>query len=198
MKVTIRADSVDIEGYVNAVGRDSRKMRNDRGEDFVEQMQPGVFARALSRANVPIGMLLNHKQNRLLSDTDHGLELREDTIGLYAKVANITDPEVVEAARAKRLVGWSFGFLELDSRETYDYDQHVCRSIVTELDLKEVSVIDDTMTPAYSGTSIEARADENKNIRIRATDIPVEYSEERTAGFDYSKYEEEIERLRKG
>ena len=53
MKITIRADdSVEIEGYVNAVGRDSRRMVDQYGNDFVEQMQPGVFALALSKKAV--------------------------------------------------------------------------------------------------------------------------------------------------
>ena len=48
MKIRIRADSVEVEGYVNAVGRDSRKLVDEYGYPYVEQIQPGAFAKALS------------------------------------------------------------------------------------------------------------------------------------------------------
>ena len=55
MKIQIRSDSVEIEGYVNAVGRDSRPMRDrSTGERFVEQIVPGVFTRALTRNDVEV------------------------------------------------------------------------------------------------------------------------------------------------
>ena len=42
MRIELRADSVLIEGYVNAVARDSRPMRDrDTGQRFVEQIVPG-------------------------------------------------------------------------------------------------------------------------------------------------------------
>ena len=169
MKITIRADSVEIEGYVNAVGRDSRRMRDEYGGDFVEQIQPGAFALALSKKSEPVDMLLNHRAERKIGDTDTNVELEEDSIGLHAR-ATITDPEVVQLARDEKLVGWSFGFHQLDSRTSYDYDAHVERSIVTELDLVEVSIIDDTMLPAYAGTSVHARAEEKDKLITRAMD----------------------------
>ena len=39
MRIELRADSVVIEGYVNAVARDSRPMRDRKtGKRFVEQL----------------------------------------------------------------------------------------------------------------------------------------------------------------
>ena len=68
MKIQIRSDSVEIEGYVNAVGRDSRPMRDrSTGERFVEQIVPGVFTRALTRNDVDL--LLNHDHERVLGST---------------------------------------------------------------------------------------------------------------------------------
>ena len=53
MRIEIRADSVLIEGYVNAVARDSRPMRDRKtGKRFVEQIVPGVFERALRHNEV--------------------------------------------------------------------------------------------------------------------------------------------------
>ncbi|MBP5383552.1 MAG: HK97 family phage prohead protease [Lachnospiraceae bacterium] len=216
MKITIRSDSVEIEGYVNAVGRDSRRMMDQYGNEFVEQMQPGVFALALSK-NANVQMLLNHNSARVLGDTQTNLELEEDSIGLHAR-AIVTDPEVIELARADKLVGWSFGFFQLDARTAYDYDSHVERSIVTEIDLQEVSIIDDTMLPVYAGTSVHARAEEKDKLITRALDRDIirisrkDESQAESGGEpeqratesevapvqqDYTKYHETIERLRR-
>ena len=176
MKIRIRADSVEIEGYVNAVGRDSRKLIDDYGYPYVEQIQPGAFAKALAehvKNETPIKILLNHKEERELGDTATNLTLEEDTIGLHA-VAVITDPEVMEKARSREIVGWSFGFRILDSTE--EYSQKGRRQIVTELDLIEVSLIDGEMTPCYAGTSVHARADgEVEKILTRASDNEAVY-----------------------
>ncbi len=178
MKVTIRADTVEIEGYVNAVGRDSRTLTDEYGYPFVEQMSPGVFSRALSQAEKNekvINMLLDHDENHVIGSTADGLELEEDSIGLHAR-AVVSDPDTVQAAREKRLSGWSFGFRGLDYRESYS--EGVSRRTVTELELVEVSVIDDKMIPCYAGTSIHARAEEEKEtIYTRAIDTEVEYVE---------------------
>ncbi len=214
MKIRIRADSVEIEGYVNAVGRDSRRMVDEYGSDFVEQIQPGAFALALSKRSEPVLMMHNHK--RTIGATDDNLELEEDSIGLHAR-ATVTDAEIMQLARDGKLVGWSFGFHQLDARTAYDYDAHVERSIVTELDLVEVSLIDDTMLPVYAGTSVHARAEDKDKVITRAMDrdiirtleddeaAPETKIEERAEKPevapvqqpDYSKYHETIKRLRR-
>lgn len=212
MKITIRADSVEIEGYVNAVGRDSRRMVDEYGMDFVEQIQPGAFALALSNRSEPVLMLHNHNESRVIGSTDDNLELEEDSIGLHAR-ATVTDAEIIDLARSGKLVGWSFGFHQLDSRAAYDYDSHIERSIVTELDLVEVSLIDDSMLPVYAGTSVHARAEEKDKIITRAMDRDIirtldraepkaekpeekpEEPEERA--IDYTKYHKLINRLRR-
>ena len=68
MRIELRADSVLIEGYVNAVARDSRPMRDrDTGQRFVEQIVPGAFRRALEQNEVDL--LLDHDNNRKLGST---------------------------------------------------------------------------------------------------------------------------------
>lgn len=213
MKIEIRADSVEIEGYVNAVGRDSRRITNEYGEQFVEQVQPGAFAKALNAASEPIAILLDHDAKRKLGDTSDNLILEEDSIGLHAK-ATVTDPEVIELARNKKLRGWSFGFFALDEKVSYDYDNHVERHVITELDLVEVSIIDDTMRPVYAGTSISARADEERHMLCRALDsdeiryilsetranaeeTKTETKKETKEVVDYSKYHDAINTLRR-
>lgn len=180
MKVKIRADTVEIEGYVNAVGRDSRRLTDSYGYPFVEQIAPGTFAKALEdakREERAILCLLDHQEDHQIGETGVNVELEEDSIGLHAR-AVITDPETVMAANEKRLSGWSFGFIDLDYRESYS--EGIDRRTITELKLIEVSVIDDKMTPAYAGTSIHARAEEGKSIvYTRAFDDKVEYVEDK-------------------
>lgn len=77
MKVEIREDKVLIEGYVNAVGRDSRVIPSPTG-NFVEQVVPKTFERAL-QAGHDIELRLNH--DRVIGSQGAGnLELREDSI----------------------------------------------------------------------------------------------------------------------
>lgn len=121
MKITLRTDSIEVEGYVNAVGRDSRMLMDENGYSFREQIDPGTFAKALKAkadAQQEISLLLDHNQGRVLGGTGSNLILEEDSIGLMAR-ATITDPEVIEKARNHQLRGWSFGFRRLDSREEY-------------------------------------------------------------------------------
>lgn len=79
MKVELRNDSVYIEGYVNAVGRDSRPIRDKTtGKRFVEQIVPGTFKRALAKNEVKL--LLDHDHSRELGSTETNLTLYEDNI----------------------------------------------------------------------------------------------------------------------
>lgn len=160
MQVTIRADSVEIEGYVNSVERKSKKLWSRIGQ-FVERICKGAFSRALER-NDDVKILLNHDPARMLGSQKQGnLELHEDNIGLHAR-ATITDPEVVEKAKAGDLVGWSFGFYDREVEQKRDEDGFPLRDVV-DLDLEEVSILDNTTTPAYDGTLVSVRSD-NKSI----------------------------------
>lgn len=158
MDYEIRADGVlHIEGYVNAVERDSRPVICGECGKCVEQIKAGVFDTAL-RAAKNIDLLLNHNRSRKLGGTAMGnITLKEDNIGLRAS-ADITDPEVIDKAKYGKLRGWSFGFRKLAS-EIEKRAEALPRRIVTALELFEVSIIDDTHIPCYAGTSIEMRAD---------------------------------------
>ena len=114
LKVEIRAaNDATIEGYVNAVGRDSRVMRKADGGKFVEQIVPKTFGAAIGAAD-NIEVRFNHGE--VLGDTAGGsLELFEDNIGLFAR-AKVTDPLVIEKAKNKELRGWSFGFICKNAR----------------------------------------------------------------------------------
>ena len=178
MQIRVRGDSVEIEGYVNAVERKSKPLWSRIGQ-FVERICKGAFKRALER-NDNVRILLNHDPSRDLGGTKDGnLELNEDNIGLHAR-AVITDPEVVEKARNGDLVGWSFGFYDREVEQRTDEDGFPLRN-VRDLDLEEVSILDNTTTPAYDGTLVAVRSEENSiffgetfadEIHIRAEEQP--------------------------
>ena len=139
---------------------------------FVEQIEPGAFGRAIDNAVEPIELKVNH--TKVIGDTDGVLSLNEDSIGLYAR-AEVTDAEVIDKAAEGKLRGWSFGFVPLSEATEQTYSG-TTRRIVKEMDLKEVSIIDDTVYPAYAGTSIKSSADDTK------ADEPKETSEDAEEG----------------
>lgn len=215
MKINIREDSVEIDGYVNAVERLSKPL-NSRIGKFRERIKAGAFKRAIER-NDDIHVLLNHNPDRDLGSTKQGnLELREDNIGLRAK-ATITDADVIEKAKHGDLVGWSFGFKDRDVA-TRDEDGMMTRD-VKDLDLFEVSILDRSKVPAYDGTIIQARdangadvsinvgealtgdpevveategVDKTKDATVEKRDEP----EEETSTIDYGKWHQLIAELK--
>lgn len=196
MRIELRADSVLIEGYVNAVARDSRPMRDkDTGKRFVEQIVPGVFKRALEQNEVDL--LLDHDNNRKLGSTQTNLSLVEDAIGLKAR-AEITDPEVIQKAREKKLRGWSFGFLELDASEE-DMPNGMKRRFVEDMKLVEVSLIDEKKIPCYTGTSIETRASGESIVTTELLETRAEYveAENQRENTNYEVYRNRIKNLEK-
>ncbi len=124
----------------------------------------------------------------------------EDNIGLRA-ICTVTDADVIEKAKNKQLRGWSFGFYaEKDNWEESENGYE--KRTVEELDLFEVTIVDDTRNPAYSATSIEMRDDKEVLTENRVTDfkaITIDESKNKATrtDIDYSKYEKEIESFRK-
>ena len=166
MKINVRADTVEISGYVNAVERNSKPLMSRIGQ-FIERICKGAFKKAIKRNN-DIHILLNHNWERDLGSTKEGnLELNEDNIGLFAR-ATITDPEVVQKARNGDLVGWSFGFSDREVQNSLE--NGIPTRSVKDLDLYEVSILDRTKSPAYEGTLITARAETNE-IHFRGDDF---------------------------
>ena len=200
MQINIRSDSVEISGYVNAIERNSKPLWSRLGQ-FVERVLKGAFSSALSR-NDDVYLLLNHDKSRILGSTKQGnLELEEDSIGLRAR-ATITDPEVIESARRGDLVGWSFGFYDVPNgvENGIDTDTNLPLRKLRDLDLREVSILDRTKSPAYAGTLIMARDDEVRYIGESLIDEDVTVTDETVteevpqqaepeANIDYSIYE---------
>ena len=169
MRIELRSDNnILIDGYVNAVARDSRIMPSINGE-FVEQVVPGTFHKALSRAR-NVDLLLNHNESRKLGSIIEGnLKLFEDNIGLRA-IATITDEEVIEKAIAGKLKGWSFGFYLNNDRWETD-SKGIKRRFLEDIELLEVSILDNTKNPAYIATSIETRDNKEVLREIRTADF---------------------------
>lgn len=196
MKINIREDSVEIDGYVNAVERLSKPL-NSRIGKFRERIKAGAFQRAIER-NDDIHVLLNHDIDRDLGSTKQGnLKLHEDNIGLRAK-ATITDADVIEKAKHGDLVGWSFGFSDRDV-DTRDEDGMMTRD-VKDLDLYEVSILDRSKVPAYDGTIIQARDANGAEVHLNTgevmTDDKPEITEEKPVEKPSDKTEEEPQNTR--
>lgn len=154
MRVEIRNNSINLDGYVNVVNRESRVLPSVRGK-FIEHIVPGAFKKALEQAE-DVKLLFNHLEHRQLGSIKQGnLTLNEDVIGLRAK-CTVDDAEIIDKAKRNELRGWSFGFRVLKA-EWNDGEDGIQRRAIKELQLNEVSILD--RTPAYYATSIEERAD---------------------------------------
>lgn len=214
MQINIREDSVEIEGYVNAVERNSKPLMSRMGK-FIERIKAGAFTRALKR-NDDVHVLLNHDWSRDLGSTKQGnLELTEDNIGLRAK-CTITDKDVTEKAKRGDLAGWSFGFYDRDV--TNGVENGMLTREVNDLDLEEVSILDRSKVPAYDGTLIMARdKDSEDNMFVSESfdsdsagedvsretpetreDKPDDVSRETKQEIDYSKYKAMIAEMKEG
>lgn len=211
MRIELRADSVLIEGYVNAIERDSKPLMSRIGQ-FIERICKGAFSKALKR-NDDVHVLLNHDWNRDLGSTKQGnLELKEDNIGLHAR-AVITDSDVVQKARQGDLVGWSFGFQDREVEQ--GMEKGLPLRSVKDLDLFEVSILDRTKSPAYDGTLIMARSEDDTQFYGEAFLDDLEIREEKLEevrdenqpqleeehpeahkSIDYSMYEEMISQMK--
>lgn len=192
MKINLREDHVEVEGYVNAIERNSKPLMSRIGK-FIERICKGAFRRAIKR-NDDIHILLNHDWERDLGSTKAGnLELEEDNIGLHAR-ATITDKEVVEKARRGDLVGWSFGFQ--DREVVNSTERGMPLREVKDLDLFEVSILDRSRSPAYEGTLVAARSvDGEEQIHFRGEEmidevnVTDESDKEKTNETDYIEIE---------
>lgn len=206
MQIRVRNDAIEIEGYVNAVERNSKPLWSRLGR-FIERITAGAFRRSMEKRR-DVHILLNHDPMRDLGSVDSGnLELEEDSIGLHAR-AVIRDPEVIEKGRNGDLVGWSFGFMDVPhgvDESMRDPETDLPMRVVRDLDLLEVSILDRTKTPAYNGTLIMARSTDEALFYSDPTEEDPEIMEERAEeepkpeipeAIDYAKYEEMIKEMK--
>lgn len=191
IQMELRTDGkLEINGYVNAVARDSRPINTPRGL-VVEQIEPGAFAEAIKRAE-NVALRLNHVEKDYAGTRDKSLELTEDTIGLRAHTV-VEDQHIIDLARAGKLKGWSFGAYMIKD-EIEERAGQIPRRHVKELELFEVSLISDGFNPAYTGTSVETRAEEQITVETRAIEDTAEFKESAPV-HNYSSFEERINQL---
>ena len=203
MQLIIRTDSVEINGYVNAIERKSKTL-HDRLGDFVERICKGAFKKAIAR-NDNIRLLENHNKNRDLGGTKDGnLELVEDSIGLRAR-AIITDKEAIQKAKNGDYIGWSFGFTDREVDKHLEDGMQV--RDVKDLDLLEVSLIDRRKTPSYEGPLVSVRSDEETMFAGEVMEAEFEVVEaenirgkepgqNESVAIDYSEYESMIAEMK--
>jgi hypothetical protein len=196
MRIEIRGNQVVLDGYVNAVGRESRVLPSVNGR-FIEQIVPRTFERALQKSE-NVDLLFNHDKTMKLGSTqERNLQLYEDNIGLRA-IATVSDESVIQKAKDGKLQGWSFGFID-NNPSFKDGEDGIQRRFVSDIDLLEVSILD--KTPAYIATSIEARGEEQLISETRSNEFKAEISdfspeEPEIREIDYSIYEKQIEILK--
>lgn len=208
MNIRVTDNKVIIDGYVNAVERLSKPLKDRLGE-FVERIKCGAFKRALERAD-DVRLLLNHEWDKDLGGTKDGnLELSEDAIGLRAH-AEITNPQIVADVKSGKLRfrGWSFGFTDRDVDQGEENGLTVRN--VKDLNLYEVSLIDRTKVPAYDGTLVAVRsADDSERVNIADVtesdfNVRVEeqpnnndnHADEENGAVDYTEYKKLIEEMK--
>lgn len=167
MKIEIRENGLNLEGYINVSERPSKPLRDSEGQ-FIEVVREGVMGRAIQRRNIKL--LFNHDWMRVLGDTNSNLQLQEDSIGLRFR-AFITDSEVIEKAKKGLLKGCSFGFRVL--KQSKENINGICKRYLEDIELFEVSILD--REPAYSGCLAEIRSLENEDLEVR--EIPLEIQE---------------------
>lgn len=199
MRINIREDQVEIEGYVNSIERKSKILMSRTGQ-FIERICKGAFKKALER-NDNVRALLNHNWCRDLGGTKEGnLELYEDNIGLHAR-ATITDRDIIDKAREGSLIGWSFGFKDREVENSVE--QGIPIRDVRDLDLYEVSILDSTREPAYEGRLLSVRSNEEfqyygepflSDIEVR--DQTVSASKSGKKEIDYSIYDKLLKEMK--
>jgi len=195
LRIEIRGNQVLLDGYVNAVERESRVLPSPRGR-FKEKIRAKTFERALDKAE-NVDLLFNHDKNRKLGSLQEGnLQLYEDNIGLRA-IAHVSDEKIIQKAKDGELKGWSFGFV--DNKPVWeDGEDGIQKRTLEDIELLEVSILD--VTPAYVATSIEARGEEQAISETRGADFKAKIEnrseEARSKDIDYSLYEKQIELLK--
>lgn len=161
MRITYRADSVEIDGYVIVTGRDSSRIHDlTASSPYFEQIVPGAFQNELDRKEIPV--YLDHDRDRKLGTSRTNFSFEEDQIGVRVH-AVILDPEVIKKAKAGKLRGWSFAFtdhkykdemLRPDKRRGEELGDVRIRRKIWQFNLEEISLIDDQKEPIYKGTSV--------------------------------------------
>lgn len=152
--IEVRATGRRLEGYAALYGTEARVA------DFSETIAPGAFDTSLSEGR-DILALVDHDRTKVLGRTKAGtLRLSSDTRGLKFEIdlPNTTVANDV-LANVRNMGGCSFGF-SVD-KEDWQGERRTLQSVT----LHEVSVV--SAWPAYDGTSVSARARQQRTAAQR-------------------------------
>lgn len=155
---SVTAEGRKLTGYAAVFGQEARIA------DFSETIAAGAFQRSLA-AGGDILALADHDPKRVLARTKSGtLRLSEDATGLRFEL-DVPDTtvgrDILALAQRGDLGGMSFGFTVDPDGETWTGDKRTLRNVK----LHEVSVVQSF--PAYEGTSVSARARQNRTAAAR-------------------------------
>ena len=136
-------------------------------DGVTESIAPGAFRNSI---NGDVRALYNHNTDLILGRTSAGtLELQERENGLWGKIKlNRKDTDAMNAyERIARgdITGCSFGFEIADEERTVTENGNVHYTIKEVNPLYEVSPC---VFPAYEATHVEARHNNEENIKKRA------------------------------
>lgn len=154
--IDVRAEGRKLTGYAATFNNETRIA------DFTETIAPGAFRASLADGH-DILALADHQRDKVLARTKSGtLRLSEDERGLRFEI-DVPDTsagrDVLALAARGDLGGMSFGF-SVD-KEDWQGERRTLQSVT----LHEVSVI--SAWPAYSGTSVSARAKQHRTAAQR-------------------------------
>ncbi len=161
---------LEITGYVNVAERDSvvlpaRYGKNAPG-DFVERVQTRAFQQAILKREV--SLMVDHK--RIVGNMKDGvLRLVEDGIGLRATIKT-SDSEIVQAARERKIKGWSFGFNSVRD-DWKKIENGLFRRTLKRVDLLEVSILI-AENPAYPAVSADLNDGSSALVERRIWQAP--------------------------
>lgn len=150
---SVAAEGRKLTGYAAVFGQEARIA------DFSETISVGAFGASL-RSGTDILALADHDPKRVLARTKSGtLRLSEDSTGLRFEL-DVPDTtvgrDILALAQRGDLGGMSFGFTVPEGGEHWQGDKRELRAVT----LHEVSVVQSF--PAYEGTSVSARARQNR------------------------------------
>ena len=178
-------DEMVIEGVVN--NGNFSKVLGWGDNTFVERIERNAFQRAIDTAKAKkeaIKLLFNHSGQSVLASTlNDSLELREvdGELHMRATLCDTTlNRDVYTMAKCGLVDAFSFGFSVLEERwERQSKD--VPKRIVEELKLFEVSLLN--IEPAYGGTSVSARSEDDVDDVVVPSEAKLFEMELRDLGF---------------
>lgn len=120
----------------------------------------GVFERSLQK-DVTRYLMFNHNPDQMIASTKDGLNITETTQGLRFETKLNEDSQYRNLNTEE--YGVSVGFKAAEDGLFAKRGRNGTLSMIREAELYEISIVDN---PAYKGTKIEMRTDQNKKKRL--------------------------------